>query len=252
MSRRISYNNEVLIDNSIFFGAGVFETILVLDRAVDIDFHFNRLNNAIENLDLGEKLNIDEFEKLFTGYTNCALKILVSEKNIVVQKREIPYDKEDYKKGFKLCLSKVTKSKNSLLVYYKTTNYYENLLEKRKAIDNGFNEPIFLNEDGDVTEGATSNIFIVKKGQVYTPKTSCGLLNGRVRQWVLENYDVKEARLKLSDLMDAEEVFITNSLIGIMKITRFEDKEYNDTIVINKITEKYREYLMNFGGASIG
>lgn len=251
MKRIVSFDENIKVDDGIFFGAGVFETMLVLDSVVDFEFHIKRLNNAIYSLGLGEAINKDIFESIVRELKNCVLKILVTEKNIIVQKRLVTYTREDYENGFKLKLSKVIKSSKSKLIYYKTTNYYENILEKRLAQKEGFNEPIFRNENGFITEGATSNIFIIKDNNIYTPRISCGLLNGTVRQWVMDNFNVIEDNLTIEDLKEANGIFITNSIIGIMKVSYFEDIKYSDTIIMNKIIKKYKTYLKNFGGASI-
>lgn len=252
MERSISFGEDIKIDNGIFFGAGVFETILILNKPVAIKFHLDRLNKAIEDLNLGEKLSLEQFEKLSSGYNNCILKILVTEKNIIVKERKNPYSDEDYKKGFSIKVSKVIKSSTSRLVYYKTINYIENIIEKNLAIDEGYNEPIFINEKGFITEGATSNIFIVKDKKIYTPKISCGLLNGTTRQWVINNFNVYEKEITIEELECSDEVFLTNSIIGIMKVSNFEECKYSDTMIINEITEKYETYLMNYGGNSNG
>lgn len=252
MKRKISYGEDIKIDSGIFFGAGVFETILVLDKPVDLKYHFLRINNAIQKLELGDNISLDYFINLIKPYQNCVLKILVTEKNIIVKDRENPYTKEDYNRGFKLKLSNVIKSSTSKLNYYKTINYLENIIEKNIAISEGINEPIFANEKGEVTEGATTNIFIIKDNIIYTPSISCGLLNGTVRQWVIDNYNVVEGVISIKELKEADEVFVTNSILGIMKVISFEEIKYSDTIIINKIVEKYRTYLKNYGGTSNG
>lgn len=249
MKRQVSNGKDIKIDDGIFFGLGVFETLLVLDKPIKWKMHLDRLNNAIKELVLGEEITESEFIELTSGYSNCALKILVTEKNIIVQKRGIPYKKEDYDNGFKLKLSKVIKASTSKLVYYKSINYLENIIEKRVALKEGFNEPLFLNEKGFITEGATSNIFIVKNNVISTPLISCGILNGTVRKWIIDNFEVTEKEITIHELKDADEVFITNSLIGIMKVVNFEEIEYSDTIVINKIRNNYFTYIKT-GGAN--
>lgn len=248
MKRQVSDGKDIKIDDGIFFGLGVFETLLVLDKPVKYEMHLTRLNNAINDLGLGKEIKAAEFIELISGYNNCVLKVLVTEQNIIVQKRDISYTEMDYNNGFKLKLSKVIKSSTSKLVYYKSINYLENIIEKRAALKEGFNEPLFLNEKGFITEGATSNIFIVKNNVISTPLISCGILNGTVRKWVIDNFEVVEKEITIEELKDADEVFITNSLMGIMKVVNFEEIEYNDTMVINKIRNNYFTYLKNWRG----
>ena len=188
--RKIYFNKEnILLDEGVLLGRGVFETILVKDEPVLFSNHIKRLNNAIDVLKLGEKIEekdlLDEIEKY--EIRNKALKILVTPKNIVFLERDITYKDEDYEKGFKLKLSKVIRNSTSLLTYVKSINYIENLIENQNAKEEGFNEVIFLNEKGFITECSTANIFMVKNGVIYTPKLECGLLNGILREFIINN-----------------------------------------------------------------
>jgi para-aminobenzoate synthetase/4-amino-4-deoxychorismate lyase len=100
-------------------------------------------------------------------------------------------------------------------LYHKTTNraLYDQAIQQ--AREKGFAEIIFLNEKGEVTEGATSNIFVRRNGRLLTPPVRCGLLNGIYRQRVLEERtDACEQVLCVEDLREAEEIYICNSVRG--------------------------------------
>ena len=243
--REISYNKDyVKLDGGFYFAQGVFETILIKKEAIFLEEHINRLNKSIDIMNLGEHIdtkfikNFIKEEKL----KNIVLKIVVTEKNIVFSTREIKYSKEDYEKGFKLKLSYVLRNPTSRMTYIKSLSYNENLYEYNKANKEGFNEVVFLNIYGNIAEGATSNIFIIKDKKIYTPKISDGILPGVVRNWVIENFKVCEKHLNKKDLYSADEVFITNSVLGIMKVVQFEEKKYN-TNVVQKIRSEYEQFI---------
>lgn len=232
--REISYNKDyVKLDGGFYFAQGVFETILIKKEAIFLEEHINRLNKSIDIMNLGEHIdtkfikNFIKEEKL----KNIVLKIVVTEKNIVFSTREIKYSKEDYKNGFNLKLSSVLRNPTSNMTYIKSLSYNENLYEYNKANKEGFNEVIFLNIYDNIAEGATSNIFIIKDKKIYTPKISDGILPGVVRNWVIENFEVCEKHLNKKDLYSADEVFITNSVLGIMKVVQFEEEKYNTNVV---------------------
>lgn len=280
--RKIYFNKEnIEIDEGVLFGRGAFETILVKNKPIFFSNHIKRLNNAIEVLSIGEKIDENELLDEIKKYEikNKALKILVTPKNIVIIERDINYKDEDYKKGFKLKLSKVIRNSTSILTYVKSTNYIENLMENQRAKKEGYNEVIFLNEKGFVTECSTANIFMVKSGVIYTPKLECGLLNGILRDFVINNFSVIEKEITLEELLESDEIFITNSLVGIMKVTLISDNRYvnckgdkksikhknnsydnnnseNNTgnryyqnhNITNEIISKYREYVKESGG----
>ena len=243
--REISYNKDyVKLDGGFYFAQGVFETILIKKQAIFLEEHINRLNKSIDIMNLGEHIdtkfikNFIKEEKL----KNIVLKIVVTEKNIVFSTREIKYSKEDYKNGFNLKLSSVLRNPTSNMTYIKSLSYNENLYEYNKANKEGFNEVVFLNIYGNIAEGATSNIFIIKDKKIYTPKISDGILPGVVRNWVIENFEVCEKHLNKKDLYSADEVFITNSVLGIMKVVQFEEKKYN-TNVVEKIRSEYEQFI---------
>lgn len=243
--REISYNKDyVKLDGGFYFAQGVFETILIKKEAIFLEEHINRLNKSIDIMNLGEHINT-KFIKNFIKeekLKNIVLKIVVTEKNIVFSTREIKYSKEDYENGFKLKLSYVLRNPTSRMTYIKSLSYNENLYEYNKANKEGFNEVVFLNIYGNIAEGATSNIFIIKDKKIYTPKISDGILPGVVRNWVIENFEVCEKHLNKKDLYSADEVFITNSVLGIMKVVQFEEKKYN-TNVVQKIRSEYEQFI---------
>ena len=243
--REISYNKDyVKLDGGFYFAQGVFETILIKKEAIFLEEHINRLNKSVDIMNLGEHINT-KFIKNFIQeekLKNIVLKIVVTEKNIVFSTREIKYSKEDYENGFKLKLSYVLRNPTSRMTYIKSLSYNENLYEYNKANKEGFNEVVFLNIYGNIAEGATSNIFIIKDKKIYTPKISDGILPGVVRNWVIENFKVCEKHLNKKDLYSADEVFITNSVLGIMKVVQFEEKKYN-TNVVEKIRSEYEQFI---------
>ena len=78
---------------------------------------------------------------------------------------------------------------------------------------------IFFNKYGYLSEGAISNIFLIKQGRWYTPPLSAGILNGICRQNVLEKKNVTIKNLNKKDLLNADEIILTNSVAGIVRNT---------------------------------
>jgi para-aminobenzoate synthetase/4-amino-4-deoxychorismate lyase len=92
----------------------------------------------------------------------------------------------------------------------------------KKAREYGFDEVIFANENGDITEGAISNIFIEKTGKMLTPPVASGLLPGVLRRHILETRDgSQEAVLKVEDLKSADGIYLCSSLRGLRRVTSF-------------------------------
>lgn len=244
--RNIIYKDEYIkLDSGYLFGRGVFETILIKEEPIFLKEHIERLNKGIEYLNLGDKIEekfvLDKIK--YYNIKNKALKIIVSEKNFILEERELTYKEEDYNTGFSLKLSKVVRSSKSDILKIKSINYLENIIEREKALKEGYNEVIFLNEKGFLTEGSISNIFVVKDKNIYTPHENSGLLKGTIRNFLINNYDIKETNISLEDILNCDEVFITNSLIGIMKVSKFEDKIYKKNNITKGIRKEYEDKI---------
>jgi len=208
------------LDEGYSFGLGLFETILLYKgNPVFLDEHLARINKSIEDL----ALNIDKLEK------NEVFQYLNNNKNTL-----------EYQRAFSLNISKVRRNESSIFTFHKTLNYGDNILEKRKSKKMGYDEPIFLNSKNQITEGATSNIFVEVEDKIYTPKLSCGLLNGIVRQYIISNYDIIESEIDLEFLNNADEMFLTNSLFGIMPVNNLEKKVFKSQKISKEILNKYR------------
>ena len=239
------------LDEGYSFGLGLFETILLYnEKPIFLDEHLARINKSITDLELKiEKLKKNEVFQYLNNNKNTleyeVLKIVLSEKNRIFLKREYTYTEKDYQKGFSLNISKVRRNESSIFTFHKTLNYGDNILEKRKSKKMGYDEPIFFNSKNQITEGATSNIFVVVGDKIYTPKLSCGLLNGIVRQYIVSNYDIIESEIDLEFLNNADEIFLTNSLFGIMPVNNLEKKVFKSQKISKEIFNYYKKYIEN-------
>ena len=106
---------------------------------------------------------------------------------------------------------------------FKGHHYGNNVLARFELPSLAMQEGIFLTTEGFVAEGITSNVFWVKDGVVYTPSLDTGILAGITRSLVLElihqlGYSVQEGQFHVSELLEAEECFITNSVQQIVPI----------------------------------
>lgn len=115
----------------------------------------------------------------------------------------------------------------------KTANYLNFILARLDAQGLGFDEAILTNTKGDITEGATSNIFLVKDGALITPSLDSGVLPGVTRDVIIDiakkiRVPVKERAVPRHGLSAAEEVFLTNSLAEVLPVTKVDSKKVGD------------------------
>ena len=164
-----------------------------------------------------------------------------------------PHSLKKYQRGIKVCISDFRQNENSLLAQIKSMNYLFFNLAYAQAKKRRFDEAIILNNRGYLTECSRANIFWIKNNRLYTPSLDCGCLNGITRQIILDlakrsKIEVLEGRFKIKALSDAQEAFITNSLIGIMPLVSIEKKNINKGIVgkMSKLfMQKYNSLLNN-------
>jgi len=84
----------------------------------------------------------------------------------------------------------------------------------------GFDEVLFLNTRGEITEGAVNNVFIESSGRCYTPPLDCGVLPGVYRRHLLSTRTgIEERVLTLNDLKSADSVYICNAVRGLRRVT---------------------------------
>ena len=118
------------------------------------------------------------------------------------------------KQNPKLKVSRKRVSSRNVFLYHKTTNreFYD--AEFKQAHSEGFDEVIFMNEKGEVTEGAITNIFILTKDGWRTPSRKCGLLPGIWRKKMICELRAEEKTITLKDLKTAKKIIIGNSVRG--------------------------------------
>lgn len=112
----------------------------------------------------------------------------------------------------------------------KASNYLANLLVVHEAKRKGAQEALVLGREGQILEGASSNLFIVRDGRVRTPEAQPGILVGITRATVLraaaeEGLDVEEGPVFPDDLYAADEAFITSSIREVMPVVRAETRQ---------------------------
>ena len=115
----------------------------------------------------------------------------------------------------------------------KSLNYLNSILAKIEANIAGVDEAICLDKNGFVCEGVAENIFIVKKGKLYTPPTYTGALHGITAESVQDlarklGYDVKEKNITPFELFNADEVFFTGTAAEIVPVREINKRQIND------------------------
>jgi para-aminobenzoate synthetase/4-amino-4-deoxychorismate lyase len=115
------------------------------------------------------------------------------------------------------CISKYRTDANDLFLRHKTTRRALYDSEFSQTQSKGYDDVVFLNSDGFVTEGAIHNIFVVKSGLWLTPPVTDGVLPGILRQSLLQTKTCIERQMCIDDLMSADEIYLGNSVRGLRR-----------------------------------
>ena len=133
-----------------------------------------------------------------------------------------------YNEGFKAGISSLRRCRQSPLSRLKSANYLVSVLAKREAEAAGLDESLLLNEGDLITEGSISNVFFVSRSGLATPSVASGILPGITRGVVLElagtlKINACELDIRIADLAQFDEAFLTNSIMEIMPLVEVRD-----------------------------
>ncbi|HKQ30188.1 MAG TPA: aminodeoxychorismate lyase, partial [Burkholderiales bacterium] len=143
--------------------------------------------------------------------------------------------------GVSICVCETLLSRNPALARIKHLNRLEQILA-RAEWRTEYADGVMCDDRGNVVECTMSNIFLVSDGQLHTPEiVACGV-EGVMRAAVLDaakqlNIRVHVGKVTVDDLRNAEEMFLTNSLIGIWPVRQLQDNDY----VIGPVTQKIQQ-----------
>ncbi len=117
----------------------------------------------------------------------------------------------------------------------KSNNYLPYIMAGLYAKQQRLNDCIVLNTFGRICDSAIANVFIVKGNKIFTPPLSEGCVAGVMRRWMLEkfvlqDFDIIEQPLTTDDLLDADEMFLTNSIHYLRWVGSFQNKFYGNSL----------------------
>ncbi len=255
-----------ITDAGFLYGDGLFETIRFQNQILfRPDKHLKRLHDGLNSLQLHLDVRDDQLMELLNGsitrnkLQNGLLRLIITRGRI----EGIPWTHSGQPSVYILprSLSPVPESPAKIvwvqessypLIRFKpaikSVNYLGNMLAKKDAHALGAFEPIFVNPDGFITEGAIRNICFIRDNMVITPGVNLGVLPGVMRDTVIEvvkamNLDFLEENIPLSDVNSMDEAFISSTGVGVLPC--YWDGWRSDFSVTNIIKKKVENILGN-------
>lgn len=236
-------------DHGFLYGIGLFETFRTYDRKPFLlAAHIERLTEGCRELGIiyepnltqltariEQLLQVNNLNDAYIRYSlSAGVEALGLPSENYAQPAEIiyikplpPRDERTYLQGKALQLLKLPRNTPEGLYRFKSFHYMNNILAKRELAQYAWAtgaEGLMLSEDGYVAEGIVSNLFFVKKDTLYTPSLDTGILPGITRAHVIElakqlQLHTQDGLYRWEDLVDADEVFLVNSIQEIVPVT---------------------------------
>ena len=253
----IQENSAILIDSNrgFLYGDTIFETIKVLDsKVLFLEDHYFRLMASMRicRMEIPMNFTMEFFEEQILKLTNSLPKsnsfrvrfsvyrnsdgfytpisneiefiiVATASENSLYSIEKSNYEVELYKDFF---------IPKQLLSTLKTNNKMLQVVGSIFAKENGYDNCLVLNDQKNVVEALQSNLFLKTGNIIVTPPIADGCLNGIMRKQVVEilkkmdGIELKETSISPFDLQKADELFLTNIILGIQPITKYRKKEY--------------------------
>jgi len=233
------------LDRGLLYGYGLFETMRSYGaRVFRLEEHYRRLCEGAAVLELPPALTLDDLRAAIDALlesnrlADAYLRLTVtagpapdgggaSPSVLLVARPLSGYPPDLYQRGMAAVTSASRRNEVSPLSRVKSLNYLDNLLAREEARRKGADEAILLNTRGLVAEGSASNVFLVGSEGILTPGIDSGALPGITRATVIElareaGIACAEGEVATEALVQAAEAFLTNSIMGIMPLTRLD------------------------------
>ena len=233
-------------DRGFLFGDGVYEVIPVFkNKLFRFDEHMSRLDNSLSAIDIRNPHKLADWEKICnsvvienTGIADKTVYIQVTrgcgERDHIYKDDLVPtvfvmcnpVSTKDYEKG----VSAITHTDirwNRCDI--KAITLLPNIILRQLAFDTDGSYESILIRDGNVTEGAASNVFVIKNEKIYTPPKDGNILAGITRDLLVDllniaNLQCYEEMVSENALINADEIWLTGSRTGVAPVVKLNGK----------------------------
>ncbi len=260
-----------LPDRGLDFGDGLFETLLLCEgRPLYPELHWQRLEQGLGRLDFPDVSTIAHaYVERVSGEIQgwhwpwAALRLTVTrgegprgylppavqQPRILITATALDRDCRQIMAPANLSVSSVRWSTQPLLAGIKHLNRLEQVMAARQSAAQGADDSLMLDESGRVISATAGNLFIHAAGGLLTPRLDrCGIAGTR-RRLLLERWaehcglEAREAELVLDDVLAAEEVFVSNSLVSLRPVARIGDMSWSRHAICEALFDCYRREI---------
>ena len=238
-----------VLTHTLHYGLGVFEGVRAYlteegTKIFRLEDHTNRLFESADAVNMEipfskDKLNdvqkeifkVNNLEEgyirpmCFYGAQGMGLRADNLKTHCIVAAWEWPsyMSPEAFDEGIKIKISSYKRQTNNLVSRSKVNgNYVTSIMALQEAMQEGFDEALLLDDEGNISEGSGENLFLVKDGMLFTPDLAASL-NGITRKSIIslaqeEGIEVKVKKINLNEILDADELFFTGTAAEVVPI----------------------------------
>jgi branched-subunit amino acid aminotransferase/4-amino-4-deoxychorismate lyase len=220
-------------DRGFRYGMALFESVRVWDGAVEFAAaHLQRLLAACAERDfpVNERAlaaaegvlagaGVDGFARIYVTAGDGGPASPVTQPRVFVM-----LEAREPERGESWALTIHEDTCRPLFRGLKTANYWFNCDALARARSGGADEALLFNDHAELVSACCANVFVVRGGEIFTPSRTSGCRDGVMREWVLRRRKVTERRLRREDVLGADEVFLTNSWLGVMPMATLEGR----------------------------
>lgn len=245
-----------VFDHGLLYGDGVFEGMRSYGGKVFREHdHLVRLYESARVINLSIPMSMEEMSAAvaetlkINGIVDGYIRLIVTRgagnlgldpyqcpkaSVIIIADKIALYPEKFYQEGLEIVTASTIRNHPAALnPRIKSLNYLNNILAKMEGLKAGCIEALMLNHKGEVAECTGDNIFLIKKGQIYTPSIDAGILDGITRQAVIElaekaGYKVHQCNLTRHDVYVADECFLTGSAAEVIPVIKIDERPIGD------------------------
>lgn len=232
-----------ITDSGILRGYGIFDYVrLYQGKPLHLIEHLKHLQSSAQQMELSLPISIEDLYDLTFSLIeknppiDAGIRFLVTggingkDQFLPVGKSSLfmlfhpytPHPERYYLEGMRVITTQMSRSFPSV----KSTNYITGIIAMKKAQKIGFDDALYLDQEGKLLEGTTSNVFFFKDEKIITADS--GIYKGVTREIILElakeKFPIELRKLHLSEIEDCDEAFLTSSTKEIMPLVQIDDK----------------------------
>lgn len=261
--------NHISINNRSFrYGDGFFETIKLKNNIIQLKkLHFDRIAQSLATLNLSLPKNFS-----FAQLEQQIIAVATKNKHNKLARIRITFFRQDAElfavtnntaqsiiQSFQLQQQQNFNQQNGLIIdifpfaqkscdifsTIKSNNYLPYTMAAMWAKQHKLNDALLLNCNNAIADSCIANVFIIKNKKIVTPSLQQGCVNGVMRKHIIETLQEQknkcvEKRVTLTDILNADEIFLTNAIKGIMSVRQCGKQQYD-----NKETERIYNLIFN-------